>query len=66
MITLDEQWHKTSVASFMVTPGLEHQVALSDKYHQYRELFDPKTFAKLLKHRSYDHAINLVSREQPP
>ena len=60
MMTPDGQWHKTSVASFMVTPGLKHQGTLPNKYHQYRDLFNPKTFAKLPKHRSYDYAINLV------
>ena len=33
MMTLDGQWHKTSVASFTVTPGLEYQGTLPNKYH---------------------------------
>ena len=65
-ITFDGQWHETSLAGFMVAPDLEHRGTLPAKYHQFSELFDPKTFAKLPKHRLYDHAINLMPREQPP
>ena len=65
-MTLDEQWHETSLIDFTVASDLEHRGTLPTKYHQFSELFNPKTFAKLPKHRSYDHAINLMPGEQSP
>ena len=54
------------MAGFTVAPDLKHRGTLPTKYYQFSELFNPKTFAKLPKHRSYDHAINLMPGEQPP
>jgi hypothetical protein len=63
----DGSWSEIHSAGFTIASGLETQSMLSEKYHQFSELFNPETFTENLpKHRSYDHAINLLPGTQPP
>jgi hypothetical protein len=62
----DGSWSEIHSTGFTIISGLKTQSMLPEKYHQFSELFDSKTFTeKLSKHRSYDHAINLLSSTQP-
>jgi hypothetical protein len=62
----DGSWSEIHSTDFTIASGLETQSMLPEKYHQFSELFDLKTFTeKLPKHRSYDHAINLLPGTQP-
>jgi hypothetical protein len=61
-INSDDSWSEIHSAGFTIASGLKTQSMRPEKYHQFSELFDLKTFTeKLSKHRSYDHVINLLS-----
>jgi hypothetical protein len=62
----DDSWSEIHSTGFTIVSGLKTQSILLEKYHQFSELFDLKTFTeKLSKHRSYDHVINLLPSTQP-